>query len=570
MKKIMMKALLLLAVCMLPLAALADSADRAACTHSAGWDMYTADLHKCKVCKAEAAHSFRQEITKPTCKSVGYTMDVCTGCGYEGAQYNIVPAEPQAHVWGGWITTQASTCTAEGSRSHSCTVCGETKNETLPLAEHNWKKETFAPNCLSDGYTVGVCTVCGAQGEKTDIVPRSAAYHQWGEWTITLAPTCDAAGSQERVCSVCGASHRQEIKPAGHKAQMYVKEADCTDGYSVMLCSVCGMETAERTEITPAVHAWGEWTTIAEPGCESEGVQARKCSACGNVQEQAIPAKGHSFKEGTRQPTCVSDGYTAMVCSVCGAQDGEAYNIVPAGPDYHVWDEDRWEKEAEPSCTEWGLYWQGCKYCEIMKRVPIMPKGHVSEEITEEADFTHDGYSVMLCTVCGGEDGARYDIVPAGMYSADRQETQVSDREFAGTESAVLYTMVSETGEKAAVLEVRADAGGVVELNTDESWFKENGVAQVVVVSGDVRVKAQTGGVVHVEIVCEQEPEGLLVSVLIGLPGDGFDETLGEYERGVYSASIGEEGRQEFRGRCFSVETPKGPGTLLVVSAAQE
>ncbi|MBR3641676.1 MAG: S-layer homology domain-containing protein, partial [Oscillibacter sp.] len=63
-------------------------------------------------------------------------------------------------------TVVPSPCTAAGSRSYACTICGETVRETLPLAEHK----------IGAG---GKCTVCGKQIES---VSKS----------IDLSLTCEA------------------------------------------------------------------------------------------------------------------------------------------------------------------------------------------------------------------------------------------------------------------------------------------------------------------------------------------------------------------------------------------
>jgi len=562
---IVLTVLMLLGMC--ACAAQAEQA-AAACEHN--WTAVDGTSHQCSLCLEMGEHRLEPKTTAPTCSSVGYTMDTCKDCGHTGAQYDIRPANKDAHVWGGWTTEKESTCTEQGSRSRSCTICTGMQTEKTPLAEHAWKSETIAPSCKADGYTVDVCTVCKKEGDKTDIVPRSAAYHKWGEFAVTVKPDCEESGSQERTCSVCGASHRQEIPALGHQPETVTVAPElCKDGYTVEKCALCGIEMSERTDIVPAAHMWGEWTVVTEPLCLTDGEQMRECQKCRKQETGVVPAKGHDFKEGTRQPTCVSDGYTAVVCAACGEMQGEPYDIVPGGSDYHVWDNDRWEREAEPTCTQWGLYWQGCKYCEYMKKVPIMPSGHKSVVVTFEPDFVTDGYTVRICSVCGGEDGARYDIVPAGMYSVPMQEMQVSDREFSGVESAVLYTAASESGEKAAVLEVRADASGIVEMDFSDSWFAENHIVRVVIARGDVRLTVAAEGILHAEIASEKDAEGLLVTVLANVPADGFDEAAGEYDMGVYSAALPENGPGSFSGRCMSISTPAGPGTLLVVSTAK-
>lgn len=573
MKKNWIIAAMIAVFCAFTALAAADTATaETGCTHAAGWEQVNSQTHRCKECGETDVHTLTPRTVPSTCQSVGYTMDVCSECGYEGAQYDIRDADPDAHVWGEWTVTQEATCTKAGSRSHTCTICATPKSEQTALADHDMQAVIHDPDCMNDGYTQQVCSVCGLQGEKTDIIPRSAAYHKWGSFVVVTAPGCETEGEQKRTCSLCGAKHRQTIAPTGHSAEEVTIEPGCEDGYTVEICSACGEEISQRYAIVPAVHAWGEWQTTVEAGCETDGKQQRVCADCGALETAVIAAAGHDFVEYIQPASCLEDGYTVLRCSVCGQEQGERYDIVPGGEEYHIWDEDHWERESEPTCTEWGVYWQGCSVCGHMKKVPVMPKGHEGVETEVEPGFAQDGYKVLVCSVCGGEAGQRYEIVPAGMYSAPMQEMQVSDWEIPGAESAILYTATSEEGETAAVLEIRADAAGCVTLDLDDEWLAAHGVRRVCIVSQGVTVSfgVETGGTVQVEIACVQEKEGLLVSVLSTLPNDGFSEEDGAYCYGVYSAAIAQEGDALAYGRCMSVETPQGPGTLLVVSSAAE
>ena len=80
----------------------------------------------------------------------------CKLCGEKAGQ-------PLGHTPGEWIETQAASCTQEGSKTTTCTVCGETVTETIPKTEHvlaDWEIQT--PATYSDaGTRIQKCTVCG-------------------------------------------------------------------------------------------------------------------------------------------------------------------------------------------------------------------------------------------------------------------------------------------------------------------------------------------------------------------------------------------------------------------------
>ena len=56
---------------------------------------------------------------------------------------------PCQHKWDEGKVTKEATCTATGVMTYTCTLCGETKTETIPMIAHN--------------YVDGVCSVCGAE-----------------------------------------------------------------------------------------------------------------------------------------------------------------------------------------------------------------------------------------------------------------------------------------------------------------------------------------------------------------------------------------------------------------------
>lgn len=78
------------------------------------------------------------------------------------------------HQWAETGTTPAI-CTVPGSRTLTCSLCGETKTETIPAPGHKWViRQTVNTqydeegNKTQDGYTIFECSVCGEQYKSTD------------------------------------------------------------------------------------------------------------------------------------------------------------------------------------------------------------------------------------------------------------------------------------------------------------------------------------------------------------------------------------------------------------------
>ena len=63
---------------------------------------------------------------------------------------------------------------------------------------------------------------------------------------------------------------------------------------------------------TPHVHEFGEWTTIIEPTCTTEGERMRVCEGCSATETETIDALGHDFN-GTN--TCIRCGTVGQVVS---------------------------------------------------------------------------------------------------------------------------------------------------------------------------------------------------------------------------------------------------------------
>lgn len=95
-----------------------------------------------------------------------------SGSGSEDPGPDVPPA--CNHQWTETSTTPA-TCTVPGSRLLTCSLCNETKTETIPAPGHKWtiKQEVKNEydengNQTQEGYTIWECSVCGEQQKTTD------------------------------------------------------------------------------------------------------------------------------------------------------------------------------------------------------------------------------------------------------------------------------------------------------------------------------------------------------------------------------------------------------------------
>ena len=103
------------------------------------------------------------------------------------------------------------------------------------------------------------------------------------------------------------------------------------EAWADLSAGVSGASSANVYYYAACVHERGQWTyrsgnistsvnpsswiTVTEPGCETEGLRRRVCTACGaTLEEQIIPPNGHTLDENG-------------VCIVCGEAVGETDTV---------------------------------------------------------------------------------------------------------------------------------------------------------------------------------------------------------------------------------------------------
>lgn len=92
--------------------------------------------------------------------------DVVTPSGHAGTPDNCT------HQWGEGQVTVSASCTKEGTKSFTCSICGETKTQSIP----------------------------------------ATGSHSFGKWTQTKAPTSGSEGAEERTCVLCGEKQTRTIE----------------------------------------------------------------------------------------------------------------------------------------------------------------------------------------------------------------------------------------------------------------------------------------------------------------------------------------------------------------------
>ena len=106
----------------------------------------------CEECMDQGSHVFN---TGEWEKDESSHWQVCAVCGYR--------EESSSHKWDGGQVTRAASCVSQGTRTYTCTVCGATKTESIPLTAHSWDggTTTIQPTVTEKGESMFKCIVCG-------------------------------------------------------------------------------------------------------------------------------------------------------------------------------------------------------------------------------------------------------------------------------------------------------------------------------------------------------------------------------------------------------------------------
>ena len=153
-------------------------------------------IESCSICGEIISESaFPKAACTPIAEATCTADSVCSVCG------DVIEKAP-GHTFGDAVVVEA-TCLAEGSKTQTCSVCGEAVVEAIPMLAHNIPDENVtastAASCVADGSKTGTCTLCNQ--EQTVVLP---AGHVMVIDDISAVSFVD--GAIEGSCANCGKS----------------------------------------------------------------------------------------------------------------------------------------------------------------------------------------------------------------------------------------------------------------------------------------------------------------------------------------------------------------------------
>ena len=238
-------------------------------------------------------HDYKQTVTNPTCTEHGHTTNTCINCGDE---FVSDYTEKKPHNYNAEITKP--TCTEFGYTTYTCADCGDKYiSDYTDKTEHNYSKKVIEPTCTEHGYTIYTCPDCGKEyiGDYTE--------HKNHSYTETvIAPTCTEMGYTIFTCD-CGDSYKGNYTDKiPHNYKKTVTEPTCTEiGFTTSVCAVCGDKVKSDYKNAKG-HAPSEWIIDEAATIEHGGRKHIECIECKAILQSAdIPrlvAKDNSDEDG--------------------------------------------------------------------------------------------------------------------------------------------------------------------------------------------------------------------------------------------------------------------------------
>ena len=247
-------------------------------------------------------HSFGEYVSdnNATCTADGTKTRTCSVCNTPEKVTD--EGTKTAHPYGDWVTVTPAKCNAEGERSRTCSVCGNVETEAIEMIDHTYTPEIWG-YAGEDGHAKK-CTVCLAVDTVSPHTPGPAA-------TEEAAQTCTACGYV--IADKLAHTHLFNVEDA--KEQAIVSAADCTNNAKYHYSCACGAISTDDNDVFEA-----EDTALGHSWSDATCTLAKRCSVCGTTEGEPL---GHEWGEyiSNNDATCTADGTKTRTCSVCNTPE---------------------------------------------------------------------------------------------------------------------------------------------------------------------------------------------------------------------------------------------------------
>lgn len=174
------------------------------------------------------------------------------------------------HSWDAGVVIVAPTCTKEGEKTVTCTVCKTVKSESVAPISHQWDNGviTKTADCANEGEKTYTCTACKIT--KTETVAKTDQ-HTWdngtenADTTITYRCTACSAVKTEGVPATEATTGQVDESIPETEGTTTPTESEA-NAESIATKPVGGTETTAPVDTEQETHARFPWTALCIGG----------------------------------------------------------------------------------------------------------------------------------------------------------------------------------------------------------------------------------------------------------------------------------------------------------------
>ena len=218
------------------------------------------------------------------------------------------------------LSQKDPTCSAKGSKTEKCTVCGFEHTVEIDCLPHTFETiEDVDSTCLEAGYTINKCKVCGEE-VRTD---KELASHKYGEWIEKVKATDEHDGEY-------GSKPYSPYVPDVSATNIYTFEFDSWDKTIESVAGDCDYTA--------------KYNVVRE---ELDSLEGLKISFLGDSITTF-------YKEGSEYNNIYPDGYRGL--NNCLSQSEAINNYYPSHSDtVKTWDQTWWGQLLVSTKMELGI-----------------------------------------------------------------------------------------------------------------------------------------------------------------------------------------------------------------------
>ena len=375
-------------------------------------------------------------------------------------QLKVEYCAAHGHTCTEWTTTEPATCTAQGTKTGTCSRCGETVTDNIPATNHNWGTPTYEwssdnskvtatrtcsnnteasctetetvsvssqivkqPTCIAKGetkYTSAAFSNSAFSVQTKTVADIDMIDHNWDSGTITTPATCTSKGVKTFKCTECDETRTEDvaIDPDAHtpKAAVIEHKVDptCTANGSqekVVYCSECNKELSRTTETLDSLggHDWKtptyKWSSDYKTVTATRTCAKNTEASCTETETVSVSS------QIVKQPTCIAKGETKYTSAAFSNSAFSVQTKTVADIDMidHNWDSGTITTPA--TCTSKGVKTFKCTECDETRTedVAIDPDAHtpkaavIEHKVDPTCTANGSQEKVVYCSECNKE-----------------------------------------------------------------------------------------------------------------------------------------------------------------------